>query len=83
MYCQRHVCVLYTLPCHVFAYLQAINITSNNTATTLASLSQAINETEPADQIQVNFVVVVQVFSNVAAMALVQNALSVQEERQV
>lgn len=83
MYCQRHVCVLYTLPYRVFAYLQAINITSNNTATTLASLSQAINETEPADQIQVNFVVVVQVFSNVAAMALVQNALTVQEERQV
>ena len=63
--------------------LQAINITSNNTASTLASLSQAINETEPADQLQVNFVVVVQVFSSVAAMAQVQNALTVQEERQV
>ena len=63
--------------------LQAINITSNNTASTLASLSQAINETEPADQLQVNFVVVVQVFSSVAAMAQIQNALTVQEERQV
>ena len=63
--------------------LQAINVTSNNTASTLASLSTAINETEPADQLQVNFVVVVQVFSNVAAMALVQDALTVEEERQV
>ena len=69
--------------CCIFIYLQAINITSNNTASTVASLSQAINETEPADQLQVNFVVVVQVFSSVAAMAQVQNALTVQEERQV
>ena len=69
------------LPCVCLS--QAINITSNNTASTLASLSQAINETEPADQLQVNFVVVVQVFSSAAAMAQVQNALTVQEERQV
>ena len=63
--------------------LQAINITSNNTANTLSSLSQAINETETEDQLQVNFVVVVQVFARVAAMTLVPNALTVQEERQV
>ncbi len=63
--------------------LQAINVTSNNTASTLASLNMAINETEPADQLQVNFVVVVQVFSNIAAMALVQDSLTVEEERQV
>ena len=71
--------VWYTYCC----IIQAINVTSNNTASTLASLSTAINETEPADQLQVNFVVVVQVFSSVAAMALVQDALTVEEERQV
>ena len=63
--------------------LQAINITSNNTVSTLSSLNQAINVTEPADQLQVNFVVVVQVFRSVAAMALVPNALTVEDERQV
>ena len=50
---------------------------------TLSSLNQAINVTEPADQLQVNFVVVVQVFRSVAAMALVPNALTVEDERQV
>ena len=70
--------------CYYCAFeLQAINITSNNTVSTLSSLNQAINVTEPADQLQVNFVVVVQVFRSVAAMALVPNALTVEDERQV
>lgn len=63
--------------------LQAITITSNNTVSTLSSLSQAINETEPEDQLQVNFVVVAQVFKSAAAMALIPSALTAQEERQV
>ena len=55
----------------------------NNTVTTVAALSQAINETEPADQLQLNFVVVVQVFQAVASMALVQSPQTFEEEQQV
>ena len=67
---------------HVFT-LQTINITTNNTVNTVSALSQLIDDAEPTDQLQVNFVVVVQVFETVAAMALVQNGLTVEDERQV
>ena len=60
-----------------------MDITVNNTVSTVAALSQAINETEPADQLQVNFVVVVQVFQAVASMARVQGPLTISDERQV
>ena len=60
-----------------------MNITVNNTASTVAALSQAINATEPADQLLVNFVVVVQVFRAAAAMATVQGPLTIGDERQV
>lgn len=63
--------------------IQAMNITVNNTVSTVAALSRAINETEPADQLQVNFVVVVQVFQAVAAMSTVQGPLTISDERQV
>lgn len=63
--------------------MQVSNITFNNSVSTVAALSQAINETEPADQLVVNFVVVVQVFETLASMALIENPLTVEEQQEV
>ena len=71
---------------HTYMTSQNVTITSNNTVSTVASLSQEINEAEPVDQLQVNFVVVSRVFqavAAVAAMARVQGSLTVEEEREV
>ena len=63
--------------------IRVVDITVDNTASTVAALSRAINETEPADQLLVNFVVVVQVFQAAASMATIQGPLTISDEQQV